>query len=555
MDSVRWSADRNYCLPMCQVSGHTQHVIPSCGLRLRPGDSPTSVPCGHLRQCLRRAGGNTPCPTSDATTRTIRVAQPTDAPRPLASTPGCAAARAASSPRLDPRPRREAVRLPRVGRVTLESGSRFLTGEDLVALADLFEVSTDDLLGRALRYATAGSALVDMRLLESLAAAEPTEEFDGLISGTKSRPSGCPFPMARCWCRWPRRCAGRARSPTSTRRAPSSTGCSPARVGAAPLRACGGLTSPDGAAGERARDPRGGERTALCRQCSGRVGVAGLARGQTHERPVTYGGRRVIYGVNVPCRGIDLSLLDSNGTGHDLRRVGRRWSQPLGAAVGHSVAEFRKTYSNAWLTAVRSMLRRSRARREFQNLRAMAAAGVPCVHAVSVTERRRLGCVVSSTIQIEHLEGGQDLARCLHSAPHRERLAFAEALGRLLARMHAAGYRSTTLSPRNVMVMPAAGSWPQISPTPSVLGCPGCGSWEPASTSTIRSSHPGASSSGRARTDCAGCARIVAAIGRATVPCGGACNAGPCRPSGCVSSADCWPASFPVAARKSRGPR
>ncbi len=29
-----------------------------------------------------------------------------------------------------------------------ESGSRFPTGEDLVALADLFEVSTDDLLGR-----------------------------------------------------------------------------------------------------------------------------------------------------------------------------------------------------------------------------------------------------------------------------------------------------------------------------------------------------------------------------------------------------------------------
>lgn len=62
-----------------------------------------------------------------------------------------------------------------------ESGSRFPTGEDLVALADLFEVSTDDLLGRLRQYAATGAALVDRRLLESLAAAGTTAEFDQLI--------------------------------------------------------------------------------------------------------------------------------------------------------------------------------------------------------------------------------------------------------------------------------------------------------------------------------------------------------------------------------------
>ncbi len=62
-----------------------------------------------------------------------------------------------------------------------ESGSRFPTGEDLVALADLFEVSTDDLLGRTKQHTSTGVALVDMRLLEKLAAAETTEEFDRLI--------------------------------------------------------------------------------------------------------------------------------------------------------------------------------------------------------------------------------------------------------------------------------------------------------------------------------------------------------------------------------------
>jgi transcriptional regulator with XRE-family HTH domain len=68
-----------------------------------------------------------------------------------------------------------------------ESGSRFPTGEDLVALADLFEVSTDDLLGRARQFANSGSALVDMRLLERLAAADSTDEFDRLISQSEEQ--------------------------------------------------------------------------------------------------------------------------------------------------------------------------------------------------------------------------------------------------------------------------------------------------------------------------------------------------------------------------------
>ena len=75
-----------------------------------------------------------------------------------------------------------------------ESGSRFPTGEDLVALADLFEVSTDDLLGRARQYATGGAALVDMRLLERLAAAEDTAEFDRLIEEHEEQTIWLPVP-------------------------------------------------------------------------------------------------------------------------------------------------------------------------------------------------------------------------------------------------------------------------------------------------------------------------------------------------------------------------
>jgi transcriptional regulator with XRE-family HTH domain len=75
-----------------------------------------------------------------------------------------------------------------------ESGSRFPTGEDLVSLADLFEVSTDDLLGRVKQYAATGTALVDMRLLERLAAAESVEEFDRIISANEEQAVWLPVP-------------------------------------------------------------------------------------------------------------------------------------------------------------------------------------------------------------------------------------------------------------------------------------------------------------------------------------------------------------------------
>lgn len=75
-----------------------------------------------------------------------------------------------------------------------ESGSRFPTGEDLVALADLFEVSTDDLLGRIRQYAASGSALVDMRLLERLGAASTAEEFDRIVLSAEDQAVWLPVP-------------------------------------------------------------------------------------------------------------------------------------------------------------------------------------------------------------------------------------------------------------------------------------------------------------------------------------------------------------------------
>jgi transcriptional regulator with XRE-family HTH domain len=90
--------------------------------------------------------------------------------------------------------------------------------EDLVALADLFEVSTDDLLGRVRQYAANGSALVDMRLLEQLAAADSTAEFDRLIAEHEEQAVWLPvpdgavlIPVAEAM-RWTRKVADKHRS-------------------------------------------------------------------------------------------------------------------------------------------------------------------------------------------------------------------------------------------------------------------------------------------------------------------------------------------------------
>lgn len=75
-----------------------------------------------------------------------------------------------------------------------ESGSRFPTGEDLVALADLFEVSTDDLLGRNRQYVVPGAALVDMPMLGRLSAAETTSDFDRLVAAHDGQAIWLPVP-------------------------------------------------------------------------------------------------------------------------------------------------------------------------------------------------------------------------------------------------------------------------------------------------------------------------------------------------------------------------
>lgn len=59
-----------------------------------------------------------------------------------------------------------------------ESGSRLPPCTDILALAKLYGVSCDELLGRREQPVMAGSALIDIALLDRLGKAESAEEFD-----------------------------------------------------------------------------------------------------------------------------------------------------------------------------------------------------------------------------------------------------------------------------------------------------------------------------------------------------------------------------------------
>jgi tRNA A-37 threonylcarbamoyl transferase component Bud32 len=114
-----------------------------------------------------------------------------------------------------------------------------------------------------------------------------------------------------------------------------------------------------------------------------------------------------------------------------------------------------------WL---RSLLRPSPARREYDRTLALAARGVPTLEVLAVGEafgsRARDSYLITRTLQ-----GTTSLDLLLESpvaagAGVRQRLA--RALARLLARMHDAGLAHHDLHPGNVLVRMAAGGEPQL---------------------------------------------------------------------------------------------
>ncbi len=154
----------------------------------------------------------------------------------------------------------------------------------------------------------------------------------------------------------------------------------------------------------------------------------------------------------------------------------------LGAGP-HAVV--RKTYRNHGLRLLQSWWRRSRAEREFDNLRAVAAAGLPCTPPLIWSEHRRFGCVRSSTLVTGYVDAATTLKAALGLRPRLSpdlRRTLARDLGRLLAQLHDRGILWGTPMPRNVLVqglearptlvlcdLPAAIRWPHAVATGPAL--------------------------------------------------------------------------------------
>lgn len=117
----------------------------------------------------------------------------------------------------------------------------------------------------------------------------------------------------------------------------------------------------------------------------------------------------------------------------------------------------RKTYRNRGLRWWQSFGRRSRAEREFENLRHLEACGTTCPPAIEWSARTRCGFVDESTIVTRFVPGCDTLKGVLGGVlVHRdrpERRILAAAAGRLLAELHRNGFLWCSPMPRNVLVL------------------------------------------------------------------------------------------------------
>lgn len=113
----------------------------------------------------------------------------------------------------------------------------------------------------------------------------------------------------------------------------------------------------------------------------------------------------------------------------------------------------RKTYLVPPHLLWRTLWRTSRAAREYDNLAELQRAGVPSVRPVCWLEDRKVGVVCSSQVFTEYLEGADNLQTARRRTTSRRVLRdYSERMGTLLAQLHASGFCSTTVSPRNVLV-------------------------------------------------------------------------------------------------------
>lgn len=115
---------------------------------------------------------------------------------------------------------------------------------------------------------------------------------------------------------------------------------------------------------------------------------------------------------------------------------------------------------------------RSKARREFEALERLAAAGFPTPAPLGFGELRRAGFLKGcflATLGIEGAVRGDAYLRSLGPERARERRAAVKAAARLVAALHDAGYADGSLAPRNLLVRETPGG-PQVFKVDCVKG-------------------------------------------------------------------------------------
>ncbi len=100
----------------------------------------------------------------------------------------------------------------------------------------------------------------------------------------------------------------------------------------------------------------------------------------------------------------------------------------------------------------------SRARREFDALRWLAAAGLPAAEPLAVFEARRFGFLTAAVLWTRAWPG-TSLDRLLPTLAPGDRERLATALGTFVATLHDRGFRDRNLDLRNLLARPHGDGW------------------------------------------------------------------------------------------------
>jgi tRNA A-37 threonylcarbamoyl transferase component Bud32 len=118
--------------------------------------------------------------------------------------------------------------------------------------------------------------------------------------------------------------------------------------------------------------------------------------------------------------------------------------------------------AHRWSSRLHQLIRRGRAQKEFETARMLRSHRVPTIVPIALGEHRRNGFLHDSYLISESITNGVTLFDLIErfvipgrlAATPRFRFEFAEALGRLAARIHNAGVEHRDLHERNIVVRP-----------------------------------------------------------------------------------------------------